>query len=223
MGALAVLWNPVQALREIAGERRVLAGLVVTAVVAVLGLISAVITVLGGDLQSQLSQPTGGQGLPPEIIKGVTRGFQIGLPVSAVLAPFIWWILVSLVMQLVTRFFGGTGPLSGMFAVVGVSQMPLVLSGIIGMLAAGLQLLLGSGGTAASLIGLLSGLLALAFFVWHIVLVVIGASLARGVGYGESTGSCAISCVGIVLLGILIALVVGFGAAFIFGGAAGTQ
>ena len=200
-----------------------LAGLIVTAAVAVLGLVSAVISVLAGDLQSQLSQPSGGQGLPPEIIDGITRGLQIGLPASAVLVPFIWWALVSLLMQLVTRFFGGTGPLSGMFAVVGVSQMPLVLSGIIGILAAGFQALLGAGGTVASLIGLLSGLLGLAFFVWHIVLVVIGASLARSVGYGESTGSCAISCVGIVLLGLLVTLVIGFGAAFIFGGAAGPQ
>ena len=45
----------------------------------------------------------------------------------------------------------------------------------------------------------------LAFFLWYIVLVVIGAALARGVGYGESAGSCALSCVG---LGVLIILVV---------------
>lgn len=205
-------------MREASEGRQVFTGFMVTAAVAVLGLFSAVITVLGGELRSQFAQPTSGSGLPPELVESVTRGLQIGVPVFSALSPFVWWFLVSLLMQLVTGFFGGSGPLSGTLAAVGVSQMPLAVSGVIGILGAGLQAILG-GGNAASLIGLLSGLIGLAFFVWHVALVVIGAALARSVGYGESTGSCAISCVGIAVLGLLVALVIGFGAAFIFGGA----
>jgi hypothetical protein len=59
---------------------------------------------------------------------------------------------------------------------------------------------------------LLSLLLWLAAFVWFVVLVVIGAALARRVGYGESAGSCAISCAGslalILVVGVVLAVVV---------------
>ncbi len=59
----------------------------------------------------------------------------------------------------------------------------------------------------ATIIGLLSGLLGLAFLLWFAALVVIGASFARRVGYGQATGSCAISCAGCAGL-ILIVIVV---------------
>jgi hypothetical protein len=58
----------------------------------------------------------------------------------------------------------------------------------------------------------LGGLVALASLVWHAVLVVIGAALVRGIGYGESAGSCAVSCAGCLALIILVAVVlVGIG------------
>ena len=56
--------------------------------------------------------------------------------VLSVLAPFVWWIAVSLAMQLVTRFFGGEGPLSAMLAVVGV---PLALGDLFQTTGTGLQ------------------------------------------------------------------------------------
>lgn len=49
----------------------------------------------------------------------------------SVLWPFVLWVVVSLVMQLVTRFFGGEGPLSAMFAAVGVAYLPYVLSTLV--------------------------------------------------------------------------------------------
>ena len=55
--------------------------------------------------------------------------------------------------------------------------------------------------------GLSGGLLSLATFVWSAVLVVIGAALARRIGYGESAGSCAVSCAGCLGLIILVAVV----------------
>ena len=64
----------------------------------------------------------------------------------------------------------------------------------------------GVSSTAGVAFGLVGGLVALATLVWHVVLVVIGASLDRRIGYGESAGSCAISCAGCLGLIILVAV-----------------
>lgn len=101
--------------------------------------------------------------------------------------------------------------------------MPYLIERLIQIPLAGLQILLvpdpataadptTGGGLAATLLGLLSFLLWLAAFVWFVILVVIGAAFARRVGYGESAGSCAISCAGIVglilIVGVVLAVVV---------------
>ena len=180
---------------------------------AALGLISGAIAVFGGLTQAQF-QPPGTQPLPPgfEDFLDYVGVFSL---VSAVLYPFVLWLLVSGLMQLVTRFFGGTGPFSGMLAVVGVAQVPFVISAALYIPIAGLQILLGPSDPAgeapvAAVLGLLSGLLGLAFLLWHAALVVIGAASARRVGYGQSAGSCAISCAscaGLILIVVLIFVV----------------
>jgi hypothetical protein len=116
-------------------------------------------------------------------------------------------------MQLITRFFGGSGPFSGMLAAVGVAQVPFLVSAIISLPIVGLQIVLGPPDSASenpvsSLLGLLSSLLGLAFFIWFAVLVVIGTALARRVSYGQSTGSCAISCAGLIGLLLVVTVVV---------------
>ena len=180
---------------------------------AALGLISGAIAVFGGLTQAQF-QPPGTQPLPPgfEDFLDYVGVFSL---VSAVLYPFVLWLLVSGLMQLVTRFFGGTGPFSGMLAVVGVAQVPFVISAALYIPIAGLQILLGPSdptgeAQVAAVLGLLSGLLGLAFLLWHATLVVIGAASARRVGYGQSAGSCAISCAscaGLILIVVLIFVV----------------
>ncbi len=203
MGAFAVIWSPVRVLREVAAERNLLAGFIIVAVNAALGLAGVAILIFGGNLQAQL-EASGAQ-LP----QGFFESFAVIALVLAVLAPFVWWLLISLVMHLVTRFFGGEGPISATFSVVGVAFAPLVLSAVVSIPLGGLQALLETGSVAGTAIGLLSNLFALAFLVWHVVLVVLGVALARNVGYGESTGSCAISCGG--CLGIIILVIVALG------------
>ena len=180
---------------------------------AALGLISGAIAVFGGLTQAQF-QPPGVQPLPPgfEDFLDYVGIFSL---VSAVLYPFVLWLLVSGLMQLVTRFFSGTGPFSGMLAVVGVAQVPFVISAALYIPIAGLQILLGPSDPAweapiVAVLGLLSGLFGLAFLLWHAALVVIGAASARRVGYGQSAGSCAISCAscaGLILIVVLIFVV----------------
>jgi hypothetical protein len=213
LGAVAVVWAPVQALRDAAEERKVLAGFVVTAVYATLSLAAAALAVFGGVTRAQLPQrPANSPGLPPDLLENLVVATEIATLVLSVLSPFAWWIAVSLVMQLATHFFGGSGPLSAMLAAVGVAGVPLALGSLVQALATGLQVALGVESTAGVTVGLLGGLFAIAALVWHVVLVVIGAALARRIGYGESAGSCAVSCVGCLGLIILVAVVlVGIG------------
>jgi hypothetical protein len=190
----------------------VLAGFIVTAAYAAMSLVAAAVAVVGGVTRAQFEgQPTP-PGLPPDLLDNIVAATEIVTLVFAVLSPFVWWLLVSLVMQLATRFFGGSGPLSATLAAVGVAGVPLALGALVQALATGLQVALGVESTAGVMAGTLGGLLALAALVWHVVLVVIGAALARGIGYGEAAGSCAVSCAGCLALIILVGVVlVGIG------------
>jgi hypothetical protein len=212
--ALAVIWSPVSTLARVVEERRVLLGFGVVALYAALGLVSSVLTVLFFFPQV-LSGP--GAAELPSGFEDFVPFIEALLLIWAVAYPFVLWLLVSGLMQLVTRFFGGTGPFSGMLAAVGVAQVPLAISTIIGILIAGLQIVLLPGGlksgdpatmnTAANAIGWLNSLLGLAFLLWHAALVVIGAAFARHVDYGQSAGSCAISCAGCVGLILVVSVV----------------
>jgi hypothetical protein len=216
---VAVIWGPVRVLREAAAERRVLAGFVVTAAYAALSLVAAAVAVLGGITRAQFPQRPAGPGLPPGLLENLVLVTEVATLVFAVLSPFVWWIAVSLAMQLATHLFGGSGPFAAALATVGVAGVPLALGSLVQAIAAGLQVALGVGSTVGMVMGLLGGLVALATLVWHIVLVVIGAALARRIGYGESAGSCAVSCAGCLGLIILVVVVL-VGISILLGAAA---
>ena len=224
MGVISVIWSPVQTLREVAEGRRVLAGFLVVATGAALGLITSAIFVFTGLLQTQFEaffEATQGQ-FPPGFRENFVALTGVSSIVFSVLWPFVLWVVVSLVMQLVTRFFGGEGPLSAMFAAVGVAYLPYVLSTLVSAPVQAAQVTLDPTGAVAQLLGLLSALLSLAFLIWFVALVVIGAAQARNIGYGESTGSCAISCagcLGLIIGGVVIVAVV----VPVVAGAAGSQ
>lgn len=212
LGAIAVIWRPLRTLRRVAEGRRALPGLVVVALYAGLGLLVSAVYVLGGVTRRTIEQQAARQpGLHPDTPELVARVAEVGTLALAALSPFVIWLVVSLLMQLATRFFGGTGPLSSTLGVVGVAQAPFLLNVVIGAALAGLQYLAGPGSPAGAALGYLISLLGLACLLWSIVLVVIGAALARGVGYGESAGSCALSCVGLAVLIILVVVVAAFG------------
>jgi hypothetical protein len=213
VGIVGVVWAPVRILRSVAEERRVLAGFVVTAVYAALSLAAAAVAVLGGVTRAQFPQrPADTPGLPPDLLENLVVVAEVVTLVFSVLAPLVWWISVSLVMELATRLFGGSGPLSAMLAATGVAGVPLALGSLAQVLATGLQVALGVESAAGMVAGLLGGLLVLAAFAWYVVLVVIGASMASRIGYGEAAGSCAVSCVGCLGLIIFVAVVlVGIG------------
>jgi Yip1 domain len=212
VGALAVIWSPVSTLRRAAEERRVLLGFGVVALYAALNLIIAAVDVLGG-LTTGALNPNDFPGVPPELLESFTR-LGVWFVISAVFSPFVGWAVVSLLMQLVTRFFGGTGLLSGMFAVVGIAAVPLVIATAIELPVTLLQAAVGPESTVTTILDLLLLAIVLAAYAWNVALVIIGAAFARRIGYGESAGSCAISCAGcsalilivVVALGILVAI-----------------
>ncbi len=205
-----MIWTPVRSLGEVAEERKVLPGFVAVALYAALGLILQAVFVFGGAMEvpfgAQDMQPP--PGTPTEIFENAVVAAQVAALIFAVLGPFVWWVVVSLVMQLVTSLFGGAGPLSAMFAAVGVAFVPLAALTALQIPLGGLQVVLGPETTGGVVAGLISSLLSLGGFVWHVVLVVIGAAPTRGIGYGESTGSCALSCGGCLVLAALIAVVI---------------
>ena len=90
--------------------------------------------------------------------------------------------------------------------------MPFVISGLIQLPIIGAQAALASSGepgTASALLGTAGGLLSLAFLIWHVALVVIGASAARSLSYGGSAGSCATSCAAVIGIPLLLLLLLG--------------
>ncbi len=212
LGGVAVIWSPVRTLRRVAEERRALPGFAVVAVYAGLSLLVSVAFVLGGVTRRSIERQPVQPGLPPGFEDTLARVAEVAVPAIAALSPFAIWLVVSLLMQLATRLFGGTGPLSSMLGVVGVAQTPFIVSGVLGAVLTMLQLLVGAGTPAGAVLGYLISLVGIAFFLWYVVLVVIGAALARDVGYGESAGSCALSCVGLGVLIILVVIVAVLGA-----------
>jgi len=206
------------ALGRVAEERRVLLGFGVVALCAALSLVSSALAAFF--LFPQMLSGFREAGLPPEFETVFTFSVVLGL-IFSVVWPFVLWLLVSGLMHLVTRFFGGIGPFSVMLAVIGVAQVPLVISGIVQLPIAGLQIALlpedlgamdpAAGyplGPAVTAVGYLGSAISFAVLIWFAVLVVIGAAFARRVGYGESVGSCAISCVGCTGLIILPVIVI---------------
>jgi hypothetical protein len=220
LGSLAVIWAPVRTLSRAAEERRVLLAFGIVALYAALSLVGTGLGTFSA-LEQLQSGPQAAE-LPPEFEGFFTYFFVFAL-VFSVVWPFISWLLISGLMHLVTRFFGGTGPFSRMLAVVGVAHVPSVIERVIQIPLAGLQILLvpdsaaaadptTGGSLAATGLGSLSFLLWLAALVWFVILVVIGGAFARRIGYGEVTGSCAISCAGIIglilVVGVALAVVI---------------
>ena len=208
LGAFAVIWAPVRTLRGVAGRRRALPGLVVVALYAALSLAVSAAFVLGGATRRSVEQQSAQPGPPPETL---VRAAEVGTPALAALSPFVIWLVVSLLMQLATRPFGGVGPLSSMLGVVGVAQAPLLVGGVLGAVLSGLQLLAGAGTPVGAALDYLVFLAGLGFSLWYVVLVVIGAALARSIGYGEAAGSCALSCVGLAVLIIVVVIAAAIG------------
>lgn len=225
---LEVIRAPARGMRE-ATERGATPGFATVALWAVATLLAAGLGLLLGGFASagELLEGLPPGTVPPEVdeqsLEGIVVGFQaVGIGLRA-LWPFLYWAGLTLVMYLVSRLFGGSGALSAMFGAMGVACLPFVASSLVQLPIMGGQAALASGGgpgAANAVLATVGGLLSLAFLIWHVVLVVIGAAVARGVSYGRAGGSCAAS-VGVVI-GVPLLLLVLFAVLLaLFGGAGG--
>ena len=215
MEALRVIASPEQAMERLAAKRRVAGGLGVVALVAVVNVVGAAISVLSGVAEAQMDLQ-GLPGLSPGAAEGATRAAEVFSLVLVALLPFVWWVSLSSAMQLATRLLGGRGPFSGTLAVVGAAFAPLLILGLLDIPVAGLQVLLGPESTAGIVVGFLVLPLLLAALAWHAVLVVVGTRFSRGVSYARSAGAFALSvgallmlALGLMVLAVLVAVLAG--------------
>ena len=220
MEALKVISSPKQAMEVVAAKRRVTGGLGVVALVAVANVVGAAISVLGGVAEAQMGLQ-GLPGLPPGAAEGITRTAEVFSLTLAALLPFVWWVSLSSTMQLGTRLLGGRGPFSGTLAVVGAAFVPFLILGVLGILAAGLQVVLGPESTASVVVGLLGLLLWFAALAWHAALVVVGTRFSRGVSYGRAGGAFVLSVAALLVLAVLSLMILGILVAILVGAPAG--
>ena len=132
MGVVAVVWSPIRTLREVAGGHSALPGFIVVSVHAAFSLVVSSILVLSGATRRQLEQgfeQPGRPTLPPAVLESLGWALEIGTLIIAFLLPFLIWVVVSLLMQLGTRLFGGAGPRSSMVGMVGVAQVSFLSAG----------------------------------------------------------------------------------------------
>ena len=211
-GAVAVIWDPVRTLRRVAEGRRALPGLAVVVANTALSVVLGAIFVLTGATRRSVERQAAQQpDLHPDTPELVARVAEVGTLSLAALSPVAVWLVVSLLMHFATRLFGGTGPLSAMLGVVGVAQVALVVGNALGAVLSRLRLLAGMGTPVGAVLDYLVFLASLGFSLWCVVLVVVGAALARNIGYGESAGSCALSCVGLAVLIIIVVIAAAVG------------
>lgn len=212
-------------MREVAG-RGAMPGFVTIVLWTIVSLLAAGLGLLLGGMTSanEILENLPPGTVPPEMdeqsLEGIVAGFQVvGIGLRA-LWPFIYWPILTLVMYLITRFFGGEGSLPGMFGAMGAACVPFVISGLLQLPIMGAQEALASSGepgAANTALGAASGMLNLAFLIWHIALVVVGGAAARRISYGRSGGSCAISCVTVVGVPLLLLILISILLA-VFGG-----
>ena len=212
-----VISSPKQAMEVLAAKRRVTGGLGIVALVAATSVVGAAISVLGGVAEAQI----GLQGLPYGAAEGGARAAEVFSLALAAFLPFAWWVSLASSMQLATRLLGGRGPFSGTLAVVGAAFVPFLILGVLGISAAGLQVVLGPESTASVVVGLLILPLWLAALAWHAILVVVGARFSRGVSYRRAGGAFVLSVTALLVLALLLVVALAILAAALVGVPAG--
>lgn len=229
MGIPDVIRSPSRGMRGVA-QRGALPGFATVAAWVVVSLLSAGLTLLLGGLASteDLLESLPPEAVPDEIDEGSVGNLLVGAQAVGIglqaLWPLLYWAVLALVMHLITRLFGGSGPLSGMFGAMGAACVPFVISGLLQLPITGARAALASGGepgAAGVALGALGSLITLAALVWHVALAVVGAAAARQISYGSSAGSCAVSCAVVVGAPLLLLILLGVLFAVLGGGAGG--
>lgn len=214
---LDVIRTPASGMRQIA-QQGALPGFVTVALWIVVSLLAAGLGLLLGGFASADELL---EGLPPgSVPQGVDEAGLESIVVGAQAAgiglralwPLLYWAVLTLAMHLISRLFGGSGSLSGMFGAMGAACAPFVISGILRLVVTGGQEATASAGGPEAVgiaLGAVGALISVAALIWHVALVVIGTSAARRLSYGGSAGSCATSCAAVIGVPLLLLFLVG--------------
>lgn len=214
---LDVIRAPSPGMRQVA-HSGALPGFVTVALWIVVSLLAAGLGLLLGGFASvdELLEGLPPGTVPQDVDEASLESIVVGAQAAGIglraLWPLLYWAVLTLVMYLITKLFGGAGSLSGMFGAMGVACVPFVISGVLQLAVTGGQAASGSAGAPQALIialGALGALVSVAAVIWHIALVVIGASAARGLSYGGSAGSCATSCAAVIGIPLLLLFLLG--------------
>jgi len=98
------------------------------------------------------------------MLNSLVSATEIRTIILSTISPFLTWMVVSLLMQLTTRFFGGSGSFSTMLAVVGTSFVPLALGAVLTEFTTAGQVLLDPGSIVSLAVGNLGVALGYGFF-----------------------------------------------------------
>ncbi len=205
---------------NVAADRAVLTGLAIVIVWAIVSLLAGIVS-QGGNLSQLNRELTSNPEISSQQAREIARAVGTFLPVLSGVAPLVWWIVISCLMYAATAMLGGRGPFGALLATVGVAAAPYAVLSLINLVL-GLIATATNEPTAAALFNTLGNLLGLIALVWHIWLVILGASLSRDLSTGQATGSCAISCVGCGILLVALVFVIVIVAAAAVGGATGS-
>lgn len=195
-----VLTNPRTTLETVVRGQKVWSAAGVVGLWALLNLALTTALAFGGDLREQFA------GLSPAVLDQVVLALRNLGPVSAFLLPFVWWIGVSGLMLLATRLFGGRSDYPSMLAVVGAACVPWVAGYAVQLPLGMVGLLIGDGGTASSVLEVLSLVVSLVSLAWHVALVVIGVRFAAGTSYRGAGASCALTGLGCAMAGLILVI-----------------
>lgn len=194
-----VLFEPVKTMNTVAGAPP-------------LGTVAMVVTVpilLGSFMGFLTYSRVLEESLPAAGMEQLLSAMQAMAPfwlILSLLLGYLKWFGYSAVFHLVADLLGGRGGARGVFAVVGLAELPSALL-------IPFQLLgywFGVGNTAVTI---LLGLAGLAVWIWHIVLLVIGVRAVHHLSTGRSlatilTPFLALVLFAIILLAALMAMVI---------------
>jgi hypothetical protein len=207
-----VLKAPGPTLQSAAKRQTLAPGLVA---VAIWGLLNAALTLIStgeGDFEAWFPE------LPPGSFAEI-EGFLTGFATAAGgLGPFFWWIGVSGLLFLSARLFGGDADFRAVFAVVGIACAPWIVADALILLLVAFGLVFGP--ALAATLGVLSFAVSLAALVWHVALVILGVSVAGGMGYGGASatfGLAGFGCLTATLFLVLTLAVLLVGISGMFG------
>ncbi len=212
--AIGVITRPVAAMREIAAARPWPIAFALTIAIALLSGLAGLIGQQAG-LNENLDALRDA-GVSPGITDAFGFFFSPGgsiltLLLSALIFAPLWLVILSGIYYGIGRLLGGKGPFTSVLSTQAFSSVPAVLqaplAAVLGLLGSALAPAPGEVGGGTLAVGLLGGLLSLAFAIWQLVLQAIGVRESLALSTGRAAATVLIPIAVLLLLGCVLIFV----------------